>query len=353
MSPSRLVAVALAVLFVATATDARAFCTIAGGCEPVAVGTLEIAFEGPNGKPEPAPFTVYPEKAPPAPENAVATGRAGSAVELTTGRYDVALHSRHTLWERGVAIAENRTTRLALGGYGRLVVSGGEAAGRDVVVYAAGAKRVADSIVAVGKTGEPLPLLAGTYDVRAAMNPDIWFEKVRVARGATSELRVPEPARLLVTLVDPDGKLLSTFVRLYAPGQRKDHVASGDTNTPLKVLPGRYDVQVLLMIEPPVWFEGVEVTPRGTTKLDVPQRGRVLVKIVDPQGKPVSLRGVDGYYWFHPPGKTSSIANGQVGQPVIIGPGAYDINPLAGGKRTVRRIEVRPGRTTMLEIVAK
>lgn len=352
MPPSRLVAVALAVLFVAAATDAWAFCTIAGGCEPVAIGTLEIAFEGPSGKPEPAPFTVYPEKAPPAPENAVATGRAGSAVELMTGRYDIALHSRHTLWERGVAIAENRTTRLALGGYGRLVVSGGEAAGRTVVVYPSGAKRVRDTIVAIGKTGEPLPLLAGAYDVRAEMNPDVWFEKVRVARGATSELRVPEPARLLVSVTDPDGKPVRERVRLYAPGQRKDHVASGETNAPFKVLPGRYDVQV--PVTPHVWLEAVEVTPGGTTKLDIPQRGRVLVKILDPQGKAVSLGGVDRYYWFHPPGKystTSVITHGLVGQPVMIGPGAYDIDPLAGGKRTPRRIEVKPGQTTTLELV--
>ena len=352
MPPSRLAAVALAVLFVLTAPYAWAFCTIAGGCEPVTIGTLEVAFEGPSGKPEPVPFTVYPEKAPPAPENAVATGRAGSALELMTGRYDIALHSRHTLWERGVAIAENRTTRLALGGYGRVVVGGGEAAGRSVVVYPAGARRVRDNIVAIGKTGAPLPLLAGTYDVMAEMNPDVWFEKVRVARGATSELRAPELARLLVTLADPDGKPLSKFVKLYVPGQRKDEVASGDTNVPFKVQPGRYDVRILIL-EPDVWFTGVEVASGGTTKLDVPQRGRVLVKLLDAQGRPMVPGGVDKYYWFYPPGKTSSIAGGQVGQPVTIGPGTYDIDPKAGGKRTPRRIEVKPGQTTTLEIVPK
>ena len=349
MPPSRLAAVALTLLLVVAAPPAAwAFCTIAGGCEPVTIGALEVAFEGPSGKPEPAPFTVYPEKAPPAPENAVATGRAGSAVELMTGRYDIALHSRHTLWERGVVIAENRTTRLVLGGYGRLVVGGGEAAGRSVVVYPAGARRdVRDNIVIIGKTGEPLPLLAGTYDVRAEMNPDVWFEKVRVARGATTELRAPELARLLVTVADPDGKPLREIVRLYVPGQRKNHVAMGDTNVPFKAQPGRYDVWVPLA--PHVWFEAVQVVSGGTTKLDIPQRGRVLVKIVDARGKPAE--GLASYYWVRPPGKTSTVTPGRSGQPVVIGPGAYDVETRMAGKDVRRRIEVKPGQTTTLEIV--
>lgn len=50
-------------------------------------------------------------------------------------------------------------------------------------------------------------------------------------------------------------------------------------------------------------------------------------------------------------GLAAGAANGQVGQPVVIGTGTYDINPLVGGKRTPRRIEVKPGRTTTLEIV--
>ena len=323
-----------------------AFCTIAGNCEPTPTGKIVVTHIGKSKQPVPATFRLYPAGKPASFRHLVQTGHAGKPVELLTGKYDVLIAGNPPLWGRGVEVKSGETVSVVLGGVGGLLVAGKDSAGKPVrsgiVVYVAGAERKAANIVTTGRTNERVPIVAGVYDVRADLSPDIWFENVAVSRNEVTELGLPEPTTIRISVFDPDGKPLSEFVFIQGLDGNKVR-ATKQTNTEIAMSPGRYDIRVSL--SPNVWFRNFEVTTGRAVNLKIPQRGRLLVRLTG--NKPDEKKR----YWVYPPGKKSNtVVTAHSDEPVTVAPGKYDIRMKLGAEWQIAPVEILPGKTAEVSI---
>ena len=285
-----------------------AFCTIAGNCEPTPTGKIVVTHIGKSKQPVPATFRLYPAGKPASFRHLVQTGHAGKPVELLTGKYDVLIAGNPPLWGRGVEVKSGETVSVVLGGVGGLLVAGKDSAGKPVrsgiVVYVAGAERKAANIVTTGRTNERVPIVAGVYDVRADLSPDIWFESVAVSRNEVTELGLPEPTTIRISVFDPDGKPLSEFVFIQGL-DGKNVRATKQTNTEIAMSPGRYDIRVkgdYIRVDTYRYARRHNlqfVLTEGTDLIDPlpPARAFQWVKAKDPEmGKALAL-GLQEAYW--------------------------------------------------------
>lgn len=328
---------------------ASAFCTVAGNCEPTPAGTLTVTYLGDGDEATPATFSLYPAGEPASHRTVVLTAPTGNPVEVLTGAYDVKVHGSPPLWARGVLIEQNKTASVELGGVGALLVSGNDSTGKPVqtgvILYIAGAERSSGNIVASGKTNEPLQVVAGTYDVRAQLEPDVWFESVPITMGKTAELQLPAPTVLQFVVADPDGKPLDDYVFIQGLGDEADVRATKKTNTEISMFPGRYDIRVAL--NPNVWFRDLEVMPGQTINLQIAQRGRLLVRMPG-TGTDISRR-----FWVRTQDeKKDTVVTGIANTPVAIGPGTYSVDVKISDNWQIIPVTIEPGKTATIDVPA-
>ena len=350
MTLNRVIAgLAVTVFMVAWAPAASAFCTVAGGCEPTPVGTLSVTFIGTGEKPAPAKFLVYPQGVPASHRNVVVSAATAKPVELATGAYDVKVIGAPPLWARGVVIELDKMTAIELGGLSELLVVGNDSDGKPVkakvVVYLAVAKRNVKNIVTIGNANQPFQVIAGTYDIRAKLRPDVWFESVAIARGKTLKISLPEPSSLQIAVADADGKPLRKNVFIQGLGSKKGIRSTKRTNTEISITPGQYDIRVPLV--PTVWFRKVKVASGQAINLQIPQRGRLLVRM----GRAGS--GSSKRFWVYLPGKKNkTVVTNKTGKPIAIGPGKYDVRVKVAGKWQIFPVIIKPGKTTAIQVPA-
>jgi len=327
-----------------SASGASAFCTVAGGCEPIAVGTLTVTYIGEGEKPVAAKFSIYPQGAPASHRNVVLSAETDKPIEVPAGSYDVRIHGVLAFWARDVVIERDKFVSVELGGLAELLITGNNSAGKPVtamvVVYIVGAERNSDNIVAMGKTNQPFPVIAGTYDVIAALAPDVWFEGVEIARGKTVSISLPEPSSLHIAVADADGNPIGKYVFIEGLGNQRDVRATKETNTDISMSPGKYDISV--NVDPNVRFRDIEVVLGKAIKLEIPQRGRLLVKMSDGSKKTFFVYPSGDYDKVVVPGKT--------GIPISVGPGVYDIK--VWDKKQLLPVTIEPGKTVTIETSA-
>lgn len=235
--------------------------------EEAAAGKVEVGsfvVLGPDDRRLPAGVAVYDpgEHAAPRWE-----GLAGETYELGGGEYDVLVeYFGQKYWRRGVALEGDETTfKLPMA---TLAVesrsSRGDRLEGRVAAYAVGAATGPAAIE--GETFEGLPLLAGAYDVRVALQGrERWLRGVELEAGDRVTRTLVEPVGYLrVEVVDQDGEPLDADVWVYGPASGHEPAALGRSDRPIAVLPGRYDVAVR-WAESRDYSSGIAVLENQTT----------------------------------------------------------------------------------------
>ena len=340
-----LVSVALAAMLLFAAGRADAFCTIAGGCAPTGTGHLDITHIGPDQEPVDLAVGVYLADLPPEPWNLIASGRTGAPIELLAGTYDVVIDTTPFTWRRGVTIVRGETTGLTTGGYGRLLVSGLDAAGQPVdewvFVYTPEDR---EKPVVVGDTNAALEVPEGVYIVRANLKPGVTFDDVVIRAGETTEVALPAWGRLLLSGATGSGEPVRESIWVYAPGDRNDVIASGDTNEAMPLPPGTYDIYVDR--DPDKVYENVSIGAGATVEIALPSYGALLVRGVDAQGKPLFAKGI----YLYPAGGGDIVSSGMVNERLDVPAGTYDVDVDLEPDIWHRGVEIAPGATVEIEL---
>lgn len=210
--------------------------------EKAAAGSFVVL--GPEDRRLPAGVAVYEpgEHAAPRWE-----GLAGDKYELERGEYDVLVeYFGQKYWRRGVALeGGEKTFKLPMA---TLAVesrsSRGDRLEGRVAAFPVGSS--AGPAAVEGETFEGLLLLAGTYDVRVALQGrKRWLRGVALEAGDYVTRTLVEPVGYLrIEVVDQDGEPLDADVWVYGPGSGHEPVALGQSDRPIAMVPGRYDVAV-------------------------------------------------------------------------------------------------------------
>ena len=199
---------------------------------------------GPEDRPLPAGVAVY---RPGEHGEPLWEGLAGEPYELEPGDYDVLVeYFGQKYWRRGVALAGGEETfKLPMGTLAVEARSsrGDRLEGRVAAFPPGGAE---GPPVMKGETFEGLAVMAGTYDVRVTVQGrERWLRDVTVEAGDHEERTLLEPVGYLsVEVVDQDGEPLEAEVWVYGPASARTPVATGKSDGPLALLPGRYGVAV-------------------------------------------------------------------------------------------------------------
>lgn len=314
----------LAALFVtvgAAATARAEFCTVAGGCEPVAKGELTVLFIGPEGVPVDAELAFVPAGAPALASSVLGRGVAGMPVSLPAGAYDIWVDSQPLFREAGVTVAAGQSRSVEIGGYGEVQVVGDDLAGApmhvSIYAYTANDPPEGDGFAGTGHTNAPLVLLSGTYDITVKTEPELVFTDIAVERGGLSEIALPSGGELIVRGLDSAGGPLDRSVFVYADEAQEEIVAVADTNEAIPLLPGSYTVFVDL--DPDMLLSDVVVESAGLTEREVAQMGSLLIEVPDADGAPL---GAD--IWLYEPGGDDVVGSGDTDSPFDVPPGTYD-----------------------------
>jgi hypothetical protein len=342
--------VVLAVTVGASVTARAEFCTVAGGCAPVAKGELTVLFIGPEGAPIEADLAFVPAGAPAMAASVLGRGVAGTPVSLPAGAYDVWVDSRPLFREAGVIVAAGESRSVEIGGYGEVLVAGNDLAGAPMDVwvhaYTVELPPEGDGFAGTGYTNAPLGLLAGTYDIIVNTEPELVFEDIVVERGGMSEIALPSGGELVVRGLDSAGAPLDRWVFVYADFESDEVIAGADTNEVVPLLPGSYTVYVDL--DPDFIFDDVVVESGRLTELEVAQMGSLVVEALDADGGPL-----EEDVYIYAPGEDDVLGGGDTDNPFDMPPGTYDVDVNLNPRVTIAGVTIEPGVSTRHAVVQR
>lgn len=249
------------------------FYTIAGGSKPNEMGKLIINYIGPEGKPEEKEFYVYPQGVEPEAIEIVYSEHTGSVVEMITGSYDIKIRSLPAIWIRGIEIEKDKLRELEAGGYGKILITGSDVDGEPIrtafwMIAPEGKEDWKANVLATGRTNEPTDVLEGNYYVYVSQKPPSTYDDVRVKRGQTTEIQLPQWGRLEVRGKDAAGKPLKKTFWIHTPEDREPghSVTAGHVNEAVDLPPGIYDI----WFGRNNWIEGIEIRANEIKVIDLP-----------------------------------------------------------------------------------
>jgi len=205
-------------------------------------GRLNIAAKSFEGKPLRITYWVY-EKG--SWNKGVETVNTNAPVDLPPAEYNVYVNSNPDKKYENVRIEEGKLAEFALGDYGALLVKGLDARGKPlstttVRLYFPQGKDAVSS----GMINERLDILAGEYDLRVNVDPDIEYKGIKIEPGKVLELEIPQWGELAVNVKDRAGKTHYRMAYLYRSKDNKDSVLYFLSDKPRLVPPGDYFVRV-------------------------------------------------------------------------------------------------------------
>ncbi|HLA37662.1 MAG TPA: hypothetical protein VJZ02_04260, partial [Candidatus Brocadiales bacterium] len=170
------------------------------------------------------------------------------------------------------------------------------------------------------KTGRPLEMLTGFYDIKIPSSPAIWIKNVTIEEAKTTEIEAGGYGKVLIAGNDATGKPIKDYFFMYAPEDKKKSLANGTTNEPLDIVEGNYYVRVAL--KPEITYEDVRIRRNETTKIDLPLWGQLNIVAMDFEGKPLRV-----HYWVYKkePWKDNIVASGDTNKPAGLPPGEYNV----------------------------
>jgi hypothetical protein len=200
----------------------------------------------------------------------------GEDVIMRSGSYDVSVDMGDSVAEHGdIVVTSGRTTRVAFGGGGTLLVLSPEfetPPPTRVLAYRSG---IVDTLT----VGVPHPLAGGAYRLLVETLPVYVTEDVAIGGESQTVITLPETGILGVSLSGVTGAVngIRVDVREVTTGQTYGTIRSGDRRL---VMPGRYDL--LARTVPPTTFAAVDVIA-GQERI-VRREGLSGIAIVAPPG---------------------------------------------------------------------
>jgi hypothetical protein len=181
-------------------------------------------------------------------------GVTGDDAVMRAGTYDVSVDLGDSVVEQGdIVVSAGRTTRIAFGGGGTLLVLSPEFESPPPTRVLASRSGVVDTL----RVGVPHPLPGGAYRLIVETLPVYVTENVAVRGESQTVVTLPETGVLGVTLGGVDGEVsgVRVEVREVLTGETYGTIRSGDRRL---VMPGRYDLRARTV--PPANFPAVDVT---------------------------------------------------------------------------------------------
>lgn len=177
----------------------------------------------------------------------------GEDAIMQAGTYDVSVDIGDSVVEQGdVAVPAGRTTRVAFGGGGTLLVLSPEFETPPPTVVLAYRTGAVDSLT----VGAPHPLPAGTYRLVVETLPMYVTEDVVVRDESQTVVTLPETGILGVSLSGATGVVrdIGVDVREVLTGEIYGTILSGERRL---AMPARYDLVARTV--PPTTFSGIDV----------------------------------------------------------------------------------------------
>lgn len=209
-------------------------------------------------------------------------GQTGVDAVLQAGTYAVSVDLGDSVLEQAdVAVPAGRTTRLAFGGGGTLLVLAPEfespPATRALAFHAGEVDTLA--------VGAPSPLPAGSYRLIVETLPVYVAENVVVRDEAQTVLTLPETGVLGAELVGATGEVdgIRVEVREVLTGETYGTIRSGERRL---AMPGRYELEARTV--PRARFEAVDVLP-GQERI-VRREGLSRLEAAPPAGADATYR---------------------------------------------------------------
>ena len=206
----------------------------------------------------------------------------GEDAIMRAGVYDVSVEVGDSVAERGdVVVTAGRTTRIAFGGGGTLLVLSPEFETPPPTRVLASRSGVVDTL----RVGVPHPLPGGAYRLLVETLPVYVTEDVAIGGESQTVITLPETGILGVTLSGVNGAVngIRVDVREVTTGETYGSIRSGERRL---VMPGRYDLHARTV--PPTTFPAVDVTP-GQERI-VRREGLSGIAVAAPSGDPGPFR---------------------------------------------------------------
>ncbi|MGH7565217.1 MAG: hypothetical protein ACREK2_00145, partial [Gemmatimonadota bacterium] len=185
----------------------------------------------------------------------------GEDAVMQAGSYDVSVDLGDSVVEQGdVAVTTGRTTRVAFGGGGTLLVLSPEFETPPPTLALAFRAGAVDTLT----VGSPHPLPAGTYRLVVETLPMYVTEDVVVRDESQTVVTLPETGILGVSLSGTTGEVkdVGVDVREVLTGEIYGTILNGERRL---AMPARYDL--IARTVPPTTFPGVEIAPGQETIL--------------------------------------------------------------------------------------
>src|SRR3990167_4794707 len=215
----------------------------------------------------------------------------------------------------------------------------------DFYAYPAGAEPEPVNILYGAKTGSPLEMLTGFYDIKIPSRPAIWIKNVTIEEAKTTEIEAGGYGKVLIAGNDATGKPIKDYFFMYAPEDKKKSLATGTTNEPLDIVEGNYYVRVAL--KPDITYEDVRIRRNETTKIDLPRWGQLNIVAMDFEGKPLR---VHYRVYTKEPWKDNIVASCDTSKPAGLPPGEYNVYVMSDPDIKYENVAIKPGEVTELKL---
>lgn len=214
----------------------------------------------------------------------------------------------------------------------------------DFFAYPAGAVPEVENILYRAKTGNPLEMLTGFYDIKILSYPAIWIKNIAIEEAKTAEIEAGGYGKVLIAGNDAAGSPIKARFFIHAPEDKEKSLATGTTNEPLDMVEGNYYLEVDL--NPKITYEDVRIRRNETTKIDLPQAGQLDILAKDFEGKPLRI-----HYWVYKKGEwNNSVVVGYTSEPVSIQAGEYNIYVNSAPDIKYENVAIKPGEVTELKL---
>ncbi len=217
---------------------------------------------------------------------------------------------------------------------------------RELSVYYSDSNNNINDTVSVGRTGHPVSLVTGTYDIKILVHPTLWIRDVVIENGKTTDLDVGGYGRVLINGKHSNGNPLESDFYVYTDDDKKDLVVRGITNEVSEyILAGTYDVKVDTKFR--IIKESITIVAGQDTILDLSQFGQLEVRGRNTLGAPLKTNRV--FIYVRGERRFPSV-HSLVNLPGELQPGIYDVRVEIGPDAWFEGVEIASGEERVIDL---
>ncbi len=235
-------------------------------------GRLEVEVRDPADRPVRVPLTVHA----PGRRSEVRYAATGESLILLAGTYDVSVDLGDSIAaRRGVAVNAGRSTRVAMGGRGTLLVVSPEFPDPPLTRAILTRGAAVDTLA----VGAPRTVATGRFRLRVETLPVFVSDDVSVATGETTTVELPPLGLLRVVIGGTEGPIPGQPASVLEP-QTLERYGAMSSGEPRLVMPGVYRVDIATVPSHTV----VDVTVRPGEETVVERRGYARIAVTPAEG---------------------------------------------------------------------